>query len=228
MAATPQESLAPVKLRQIGMSLAARLWREHPTLLFTLGYIGLTLVGLIYDLWFFAYFKINILNYSETSDFLLAAIRNPLVIILAIVPVFMLMGMQALRTTARKKSAWYDSRLRKYEHTRWNSPNLRMGLYGAFIAVYAITFTQIYALRVANGIRAGGGRRVEFVRNSGPPATTEKPIMIGSTTKFFFLYYPLRKETEVVPVDNTASIRIDSRRRKEREQDSLAALRQKR
>ena len=216
-----------MRVREISKSIASRLLREHPTLVLTLGYIGLTLVGLVYDLWFYAYFKINILNFSETSDFLLAAIRNPLVILLSIAPIFLLIALQVVREKARAKSARYDAFNRKYENTRWNSPNIRLVIYGLFIAIYAILFTQLYAVRVADGIKAGNGRRVVFARANGANSA-EKPILLGSTTKFFFLYYPSRKETEVVPVDNTASITVDSRRRRERERDSLAALRQKR
>ncbi len=194
--------------------------------MFTLGYLGLTLVGLIYDLWFYFYFRINILDYSETGDFLLAAIRNPLVIILSMLPLLLLLGMQKLRLAARARSKRYDAYAAKYERTRWNAPGARLAIYSLFIAVYAIAFTQLYAQRVANGVKAGNGRRVTFVRNNGA-TPGELPILLGSTTRFFFLYYPSRRETEIVPMDNTSMLKVDSRLRRERRADSLAALRAK-
>ena len=220
---TDKPSPDPVKLRHIGKSLAERLLREHPTMVLTLSYFGLTLVGLIYDLWFYFYFRINILDYSEASDFLFAAMRNPLVIILVLLPVLILMGMQRLRVIARAKSARYDAYASKYDKTKWNTPGVRIAVYLFFTVVYATAFTQLYAERVANDIKAGKGRRVTLVRNSGT-TDSELPILLGTTTKFFFLYYPSRKETEIVPVDNTAMVKIDSRLRRERRADSLAAL----
>lgn len=212
-----------IRLRSLGKSAFERIAREHPTLILTLTYLGMTFVGLVYDLWFYAYFRINILDYSETGDFLLSAVRNPLVIILSLLPILLLLGLQRVRNAARAKSARYDRYVAKYEKTRWNSVTSRALIYGCFIAIYAILFTQLYVKRVADNIRAGNGRRITLARVDGVTAG-ERPVMLGSTTKFFFLYYPGRKQTEVVPVENTTLITIDSRRRKERQADSLAAL----
>ena len=77
----PLEELTQPRLRTASKSVAGKVIREHPTLVLTLAYLGLTAVGMIHDLWFYRYFQINILDYSETGDFLLAAMRNPLVII---------------------------------------------------------------------------------------------------------------------------------------------------
>ncbi len=52
------------RLRVYTRSVASRIAHEHPTLVFTLVYLSLTLVGAGYDLWLFFYFKINILDYS--------------------------------------------------------------------------------------------------------------------------------------------------------------------
>jgi hypothetical protein len=42
-----------------------------------------------YEWWLFLFFKINILTYAETSDFLLAAVRSPLVILLCLLPLLL-------------------------------------------------------------------------------------------------------------------------------------------
>lgn len=209
-------------LRILGRSVASRIAHDHPTLVFTLSYFALTAVGLIYDLWFFFYFKINILDYSETSDFLLAAIRNPLVILLSMLPIGMLLVGARIREVATKKSARYDAYRKKYVDTVWNSRWLKIASALFFVAVYATTFTQVYAKFSASRVKAGKGARISLVRNDGV-TSGELPILLGSTTKFFFLYYPGRRETEIVPVDNVSRLTIDSRMRKERERDSLEA-----
>ena len=211
-------------LRTLGRSVASRVAHEHPTLVFTLGYFALTAVGMIYDLWFFFYFKINILDYSETGDFLLAAIRNPLVILLSILPVgFLFLGLR-LRDVATRKSRWYEGYRKKYEHTAWNSRGVKMASAGFFIVVYAVVFTQVYAELIALRIKKGYGSRVTVYRNNVAAPTGERPILLGTTTRFFFLYYVSRGRTEIVPVDNVALVTVDSRMRRERERDSLATL----
>jgi hypothetical protein len=220
---TPQEESAlepPPKLRTVSKNLVAVAARDHPTLLLTLVYLALTFVGMIHDLWFYFYFRINILDFSETSDFLLAAIRNPLVIVLSILPIAILLGFQKMRETAIKKSEWYGKHHRKYLHTRWNSVFFRLFIYGWFVVVYAIVFTQLYAQREASRIKKGNGRRVSYIRNDGI-RTDDNPILLGTTAKFLFFYSPTTKTTEIVPIEATTALRVDSRRRREREQDSL-------
>lgn len=210
-------------LRILGRSMASRIAHEHPTLVFTLVYFALTAVGLIYDLWFFFYFKINILDYSETGYFLLAAIRNPMVIILSLLPAGLLFIALHLRQLAIRKSARYDAYRKKYINTIWNSRGLKLTGSVLFIAMYATVFTQIYAQISADGVKRGVGQRVMVTRNNGV-TSAEKPILLGTTTRFFFLYYLSRKETEIVPVDNVSLVTVDSRTRRELEKDSLASL----
>jgi len=210
----------PPKLREVGKKVAWVAAREHPTLVLTLIYLGLTFVGLIHDLWFYRYFNINILDFSETSDFLLAAIRNPAAVLLSMLPIAILMGFRRLRETAIRKSAWYDNYQKKYINTGWNSVFSRTALYGLFVIVYAILFTQFYSAREAGRIKKGIGRRVTYIRNDGI-RTDEQPILLGTTARFLFFYHPSTKTTEIVPIDATTALRVDSRRRREREQDSL-------
>lgn len=219
----PSSEANTVRLRDLGMSFGRRLLSEQPTLVFTFAYIGLTLVGLVYDAWFYFYFKVNILEYSEASDFLFAAIRNPLVIILSLLPIALIFGLMGVRRKAMEKSARYQAYAKRYDASRWNTPAMKAFIYGWFIVVYAILFTQIYAQRVANNIKAGDGRYV-VLHSSGGATSLEKPILLGTTNRFFFLYYRSRRETEIVPVGSVASVTVDSRRKKERKADSLAAL----
>lgn len=210
----------PPKLTAVGRSLATVTAREHPTLLLTLVYLGLTFVGMIHDLWFYFYFRINILDFSDTNDFLLAAIRNPLVILLSMLPVAILLGFRKAREAAIKKSEWYSNYQRKFVHTKWNSLFFRILIYGLFVVVYATVFTQFYAQWESNRIKKGRGRRISFIRNDGIK-TDDNPILLGTTAKFLFFYYPDRKTTEIVPIEATTALTVDSRRRREREQDSL-------
>ena len=73
-ALTPEqvgETPSAPRLREVGKSAFMRIIREHPTLMLTLLYLALTFVGVVHDFFFYLYFKINVLDYSETGDFLL-------------------------------------------------------------------------------------------------------------------------------------------------------------
>lgn len=53
----------------------------------TLGYLFLTALGMFHRALVFLLFRINILDYAEPSDFLLAALRDPLITIACDVPI---------------------------------------------------------------------------------------------------------------------------------------------
>ena len=162
-------------------------------------------------------------GFLRDEDFLLAAIRNPA-------------GHHSLDAASPHTSGISaDARHRnpevgmvresqeEYANTRWNSVGLRTFVYGLFVLAYAIVFTQLYADRAANRIKEGKGRRVAVSRTDGI-SSDEQPILLGATGKFVFLYFPDRKATEIVPVENTVALTVDSRRRRERRRDSLAAM----
>jgi len=128
-----------------------------------------------------------------------------------------------LRDIAIRKSPRYDAYRKKYVNTMWNNRGVKIGIATLFSAIYATVFTQFYAQVAADRVKSGKGPRVMLVRNDGV-TSGEKPILLGSTTKFFFLYYPGRRETEIVPVENVSHLTVDSRMRRERERDSLATL----
>ncbi|HUR00130.1 MAG TPA: hypothetical protein VM166_11795 [Gemmatimonadaceae bacterium] len=207
------DSGTPVRRRR----LLADIAREHPTLLFTLGYIALTAVGLVYDAWLYGYFRINVIEYSETSDFLLAAVRTPLVIILSILPVLILWTVTRLRRKARRTFPRYDKWSRRYEGTIWDMENPRVGgpIGVIFVVIYAILFTQLYALRVADKIKAGHGRvvKVEMIVPGSVP-TADTTLLIGTTGKFVFLFDPRANQTRIIPFDNVSSISVVARRKR--------------
>ena len=198
-------------------SPVAEIARAHPTLLITLAYLTLTAVGLVYDAWLYMYFRINIIEYSETSDFLLAAVRTPLVIILSILPVLILWALTSLRRRARRAFPRYDKWSRRYQGTLWDmdSPRARGPIGFVFVVVYAILFTQLYALRVADNIKAGRGRvvKVEMIVPGSVP-TTDTTLLVGTTGKFVFLYNPRSNQTRIVPFENVSSISVVATRKR--------------
>jgi len=53
----------------------------------TLGYLFLTALGMFHRALVFLMFRINVFDYAEPSDFLLAALRDPLIILVCIAPI---------------------------------------------------------------------------------------------------------------------------------------------
>ena len=66
-----------------------RYFLDNPTLTLTLLYVYVTALGMLYSAVLYGRFGINIFDYSETADFLLAAFKNPL-------PFFLILVLAAL------------------------------------------------------------------------------------------------------------------------------------
>ena len=62
-----------------------RAWTEHLGTAFTLGYLALIAVGMFHNVLLYLRFRINILDFAEPSDFLLAPFRDPLVAVATVV-----------------------------------------------------------------------------------------------------------------------------------------------
>jgi len=225
-ALTPEQvaaATAEPRLREVGKSALMRIIREHPTLMLTLLYLTLTFIGVVHDFFFYLYFKINVLDYSETGDFLLAALRNPVAVILAMVPIPLFVIVRRWGRTLRRQSRTYERYQSQLDRMGLSSLPARVAGAAIFIVVYVVLFSELYAFSEAKRMHDGKGHRVAFLRSDGI-ASDEQPILLGTTGKFIFLYYPSRKATEIVPIENTTALTVDSRRRAERVRDSLAAF----
>ncbi len=186
------------------------LVREHPGLLLTAGYLLLTLVGLGYELWFFMYFRLNILEYVETTDFLFAALRTPLVIILALLPLPVVWLLTRINEWFRRRFPSYarlDSRI------QGKNPATRVGMWAFFVLVYATFFIQMYAERVTDRIKAGHGREVQVELTSGARFSS-RTLLLGTTSKFVFLYLPAEKKTHVIPIENLSRLVVSAEKKR--------------
>jgi len=181
------------------LDIALRFLREHTGQAIVLIALAVTVVARLDDVWFYQRFRVNILYYSDPEDFLLAAMRNTVIWIYFIVPAAVILLFAWL---ARSR---HDP-LRP--QSRWNSARLRLFGACALVILTSAILTKMHADQRADDVRAGVGRHVSFTRNDGV-TFDEKPLLLGSTGEFFFLYYVKRRVAEIVPVTNTALMTVD-------------------
>lgn len=179
---------------------------EHSGLVLTGIYILLSAVGFTYNHHLFRRFGVSIADYSETSDFLLAAFREPFVI-----GIFLL-SMAFVWLVFR-----WDKWMRRYKFYAAIYTNLgdrfiasdtfNIASLALFALIYGWALTNVYAGRVAHRIRAGEGRavQVELSAPSGEAnaaASVRRTLLLGTTSNYVFLYYPDERRTEIVPVES--------------------------
>lgn len=224
-AALDREEAEFMRLRVI-----APLWlRENPGLFLSGIYVAASIIGVLYHFLFFRRFGVNVLEFSEASDFLMVVVRDPLTVGLALlgVPFYLVYG--ALTTPLSRWSRRHFATLRSTPEKR-RKMHERMRpwwplLQGGFIGIYAILFVMLYSTWRAKQIRAGDFRKVavEYKTDSPRPDGSfriEGLGLLGTTSRFVFLYDQANRRTEVVPLDSISRLVWDARTRRERAADA--------
>ena len=202
----PRIALAPYR------PWVVRVLERHPGALLTGLYLALTAIGIAYDFLYFARFRVNILDYAETGDFLVAALRSPLAIIYSVLPALVIWLVALLRRWVRRVSPRYDAYAAHYER-KWKTGPLYWDVMNTLLVVmYAFVFTAFYAKGVARAAKRLDAPkvRVEVAAGASGP-TSQVATMVGTTGKFLFLYFPERDSTHVVPFDNVLQVVTQAR-----------------
>ena len=180
-------------------AVAVRFVREHTAQSLFLIYFAVTVVSRLDDVWFYQRFRVNILNYGDPQDFLLAAMRYPVIWIYFAAATGIVLLFSWLADTRKSP---------RRAPTKLNNPRIRLITGSLLVVLMAAVITKMHADKRADVARAGVGRHVAFTRNDGV-TYPEQPLLLGSTRQFFFLYYPKRRVAEIVPVENTALMTVD-------------------
>jgi hypothetical protein len=187
-------------------------------------YLLLTAVGLTYAFAYYARFHVNVLDYAETSDFLLAALREPLAIALALLPALGIYLIVRVHRLAMRRWSGYrgfiERREVKNERRYYRHFGGRAQYYDvsntALVLTYAVLFTLFYGMNSARRVKRGEGTRVRVALASGVDAAVHggghDPMLVGTTARYVFLYFPDQDSTYVVPADNVALMAIEARR----------------
>lgn len=188
--------------------------KEEPGLALSLGYLGLTFVGLTYQWALLRRFGVNVLDWAEFSDFIFACIREPLVLLLGIPAYSVLLLLQRLEAWQLSKPKYADT----YERHPWQRMVGKvLGI--LIVPMYFYIFASFFAALVANRIKASEGQRVTLEYNTNvpeakPPLPNDpKPLWIGATSRAIFLYDDQKKETLIVPQGSIARIRTEPRKK---------------
>ena len=172
------------------------LFREHPALLVSAFYVGASVIGMFYAWSYLRHFGLNVFNYAQISDFLVASLKEPLTWVLVFVSVAAVMLDNASSRSVERKNpgkwlSWYGS------------PKYRVS--NNYVAVILILLLiYVYADYKAGRTRAGEGKIVDVTYADGDAATAR--VLLGTTGQFVFLYDDLAERVEVHPLESIDSI----------------------
>jgi hypothetical protein len=221
--------MMPEERRGMGGSGMAEGWDkikgyllDNPTLALTLLYLYVTAVGMLYSAVLYGRFGINIFDYSEIADFLLAAFKSPIALVAAGIQVALLYMMTYIvmwwRTPERERD--YEARaispLEPVKSMLMARPPMLMArtrvLAVIFLAVIFLAGTCLFAIVRASSIKNGNKPTVEvrYRSFSGSAGQVTVPGLefIGATQRAAFFYDVDDKRTIVIPQSQLVSIEV--------------------
>ena len=169
--------------------------REHPALLVSALYISASVIGMFYSWVFLRRFGINVFNYAQISDFLIASLKEPFTWALVVAAVLLVASDNAMsRRVERRGSKWFGW---------YGSPRYRF--INNFAALYVVlSFIYLFAFFQAKDTYAGEGKIVDVVfAESGDQVTS---LLLGTTGQFVFLFDAESKHVAIHPIENIHSI----------------------
>lgn len=193
-----------------------KLLADHLGTGLTLSYLALVAIGMFHSVLGYRHFGINILDYAEASDFLLAPFRDPMVMVVTVLPAVLAQAylrffdrystrVRERRRAAGKARAWWESSDATLARTKPFLPLLAVGLAMFWVFVSADAYQRILAVQAMRG--EGHNVIVELTNGTRDGGTARRPlVMVGATSRYFIFFRTSEWQTEVVPTDNVLRI----------------------
>jgi len=184
--------------------LLKEMFRDHPTLVFTLCYFLVTLIGVIYSYFFYHEFGINIVKFVDLSDFLLASIQEPVSLVIFLVIGVIVVVLYLFDFWIRKRFPGYGRWMQNKAAARYTDPIS----FVLVIAVFVFFWVRNYAIYNADEVKAGiiDEYKIQFA-NASEQAAERSLALLGNTSRFSYFYDVQNTEVLVVPVENIALMR---------------------
>lgn len=180
-------------------SFIKRFFSEHPTILLTLSYFLITIIGVIYSYFFYNEFGINIIQFADLSDFLLASILEPLTLLIFIFIIGVATIFTLLDLWLRKRFLAYGDFTKKRLKSKYTDPiavTLVIGLWSIVV---------IKSLAVGNAAQIKTGEYDHYQVNMTDTSIANMQTsfaLLGSSSRYIYLYNHSLQKTFVIPIEN--------------------------
>ncbi|RVU35377.1 hypothetical protein EOE67_14470 [Rheinheimera riviphila] len=181
---------------------------ENPSLTLTLLYLAISLMGLLFQTTLLYRFGLNVLPYLEISDFLLAALTHPEVVLALALMVSVFVVAIAFERHCRSRIFRYAQSTEK-NFQRWWSPQPTLWMPLLLIS-YLVMAAWSNGNKLAKNIRADEGSKLEILLVYPMPQKEQKTLilqgasLISRTASYLFIYHENR--VKVLPHSNVAAL----------------------
>ena len=181
---------------QQNRSWLAGVLQKHPALLVSALYVAASTVGMLFSWDYLRRFGINVFDYAQIGDFLLASLKEPATWALVAIAAALVAADNAFsRVWQRKKhSRW----------TRWYGSSRYRVLNYVIAFVMVVIFIDAFAHHKANETYAGNGQVIEYQLTDSN--TRRSAIMLGTTAQFAFMFDATTQKVSILPHESIKAI----------------------
>jgi hypothetical protein len=192
---------------------AADFFLKHPAMLGTFMYLVITSMGMVYAACLYRNFGINILDFAELNDFILAAFKDVVAFVMSIVTITLGIGATVLLSFRAEKlrqekniAAGRLGSVARHAHL-----NLATGFIILSVFIYTLVPPYLFGNSEATSIMEAQEAPVEVryrtsTSGSAPLITLKGVEFIGATNRVAFFYDLEAKRTLVIPHSKIVSI----------------------
>lgn len=173
--------------------------KENPTMILTLCYVLITVIGTGYSFFFYREFDINIIKFADLSDFLLAAILEPRSLGLFAFIVVLMLAAYWFDVLLRKRLKFYRNFVENRLKSKYSDPLVMI----IVVLLFTVVFMQDLAVKNADAIKSKGkdSYQVRFYENQSGESVKNLELL-GSTSRFAYFYDLKNKQSVVISPEN--------------------------
>jgi hypothetical protein len=175
----------------------------------TVGYLVLIIIGMLFNGLYYLLWRINIFDYSDISDFLLAPFRDLFILIFTVASIAIIYFLTWIDEKMQEKypKIYYLMALGYSEERRkdWYSFKSMafLSIFYVVIAAFMYASFQFKSLR-----RQLHSSDVTIHTKENQFAPSDTVIYLGKTNTYFFVYVRNKKERVIIPAQEVARVSI--------------------
>ena len=189
----------------------SKFLQKDISLSLTLSYVALVAIGIIFNSAYYLFFRINIIQYSDISDFLLAPFRDPFILIFTIGTIVFLHYNNIfdnwLEENHPKIHQSFYMGLDKEKFQQWYASK---GMVLAIIS-YTCLVSGFYGIFQFNKVKKGKRDYTHVIMKDNKFEPTDTLYFIGKNNGFVFLYNKNKQQTNAIPMSDVLRIEVDKK-----------------
>jgi hypothetical protein len=191
---------------------ASNFLRKDINVTLSLSYIVLVAIGMLFDVIYYAQFDVNIVAFSDISDFLLAPFRDPFILIFVVGSIILISATLILEELLEANyPKIYKSMFMGIDQNTYNDWYKRYNGTAFLLLMYIFFTAQIYGVFKANKVYKGNSQPMHIVFKDNKFTETDTLQYVGKTNGYTFLFNKGKKQVEIIPMSDVLRLELDKK-----------------